>query len=109
MKETAMRRQQILEVLSERRFDTRMNLANEFNVDEKTIRRDIEVLSCSAPIFCIPGRGGGVRIADGWYYSRRYLRDDQEELLRILYKNLSAKRKKTMQSILDAFARPKAE
>ena len=44
------RRQAILEVLSVRRYETRYNLAFEFSVNEKTIRRDIEILSLDYPI-----------------------------------------------------------
>ena len=41
------RRAAILDALCIRRQDTIANLAEEFGVNEKTIRRDIEELSCS--------------------------------------------------------------
>lgn len=41
------RRQMILEVLSDRRFETVANLASEFNVSIRTIKYDIEILSPS--------------------------------------------------------------
>ncbi|MEQ2723056.1 DeoR family transcriptional regulator [Phascolarctobacterium faecium] len=44
------RRQSILEAISDRRFETLENLAAEFGVSKATIRRDIEILGCSAPI-----------------------------------------------------------
>ena len=110
MKNTTERRQLILEALSDRRADTLDNLAVEFNVSKMTIRRDIEILSCSAPIFTTAGRyGGGIRVADGWYVGRRYLRDDQEQLLCNLMDGLQPEDQKTMQAILTAFAKPKVK
>lgn len=57
------RQNAILRVLKLRRFDTVYNLSIEFGVSEKTIRRDIETLSLSEPIYTKPGRfGGGIYI-----------------------------------------------
>lgn len=103
------RRQQILEILSDRRETTREALATEFGVSTRTIERDIVELTCSAPIFTMQGGGGGIRVADGWYIGRRYLRNDQEELLLELMNGLQPEQQKTMQSILDAFAKPKVK
>ena len=57
------RRQAILELLSDRRQTTLDSLALEFGVSKMTIRRDIEILSCSAPIYTLQGNGGGIRVA----------------------------------------------
>ena len=103
------RRQMILEALSDRRSESAKNLAEEFGVTERTIRADIEILSCSAPIYTVQGNGGGIRVADGWYLSRRYLHDDQEALLRELLNGLQPEQQKTMESILASFAKPKAK
>lgn len=103
------RRQLILEALSDRRFETVQNLAEEFGVSVRTIKYDIEQLACSAPIYTVQGNGGGIRVADGWYLSRRYLHEDQEALLRNLLSGLQPDQQKTMQSILDAFAKPTKE
>ena len=57
------RRAAIFDALCIRRHDTVENLASEFGVSEKTIRRDIEELSCSYPIETVRGRyGGGVKV-----------------------------------------------
>lgn len=101
------RRQRIMEVLSDRRFDTRESLAAEFGVSKRTIERDIEILGCSVPIYTVQGGGGGIRVADGWYAGRRYLHSDQEALLRSLMDGLQPDQQKTMQSILDSFAMPR--
>ena len=103
------RRQAILEALSDRRQSTLDALAAEFGVSKRTIRYDIDILSCSAPIFTMQGGGGGIRVADGWYVSRRYLRDDQEDLLRALMDGLQPDNQLLMQSILMAFARTKGK
>ena len=101
------RRQLILDVLSDRRQDTYQHLADEFGVSKRTIQTDIIELSCSVPIFTVPGNKGGIRVADGWYLSRRYLHDDQEKLLRSLISGLQPEEQKTMQQILTAFAKPR--
>lgn len=103
------RRQMILEILSDQRNVSAKNLAEEFDVTERTIRTDIEILSCSAPIYTVQGNGGGIRVADGWYISRRYLHDDQEALLRKLLTGLQPEEQKTMESILTAFAKPRTK
>ena len=58
---TAERRRQMMLLLCRRRHETMRNLASEFGVSERTIRRDVEALSCTEPIYTQPGRyGGGV-------------------------------------------------
>lgn len=106
MQSAVERRQLILEKISDRRFVQVQELADEFGVNERTIRRDILVLSCSYPIYTQKGGAGGVRAMDGWHFSRRYLHDDQEKLLRNLIPGLQPEQKKTMEAILTAFAKP---
>ena len=103
------RRQAILEALSDRRQESVANLMTEFNVSRNTILRDIEILSCSAPIFTVQGNGGGIRVADGYYVGRRYLKPEQETLLASLSDGLQPDEQRIMQSILDAFGMPKGK
>ena len=103
------RRQQMLAALSSRREDTIANLAFEFGVSERTIMRDIEELSLSAPLYTVQGNGGGIRVADGWYLSRTYLCDEDEEMLRRLLPGLQPEDQKRMQHILSVFAKPKVK
>ena len=100
------RRQSILNAISDRRFETVENLATEFSVSKSTIRRDIEILSCSAPIYTVRGNGGGIRAMDGWYVSRRYLTSAQEMTLREILPGLQPEQQKAVQSILLSFAKP---
>ena len=103
MQNTTERRQLILEMMCERRHDCVDNLAIEFDVSNRTIRRDIEILSISYPICMKQGTGGGVHVSDGYYIGREYLKPSQAELLGKLALTLEGVDKQTMQSILDAF------
>lgn len=96
------RRQQILEKLMLRRQDTAANLANEFGVNERTIRRDLCILSHDYPICTIPGRGGGVRLPDGYYAAtaKRRLTEEQFAFLQRLADSLPSADKATMREIL---------
>lgn len=109
MQSALERRQEILERLSDRRQDTIENLMAEFGVSRSTIKRDIEVISCSAPIYTIQGNGGGIRVADGYYVGRRYLKSEQEELLKRLLPGLQPEDQKLMEGILSAFAMPEVK
>lgn len=107
MQSATERRQMILEKLSDCRRTTRDALATEFNVSTRTIERDIEILSCSVPVFTLQGGNGGIYVADSWYLSRRYLHQEQEALLHRLMNALTEEDRATMQDILTAFAKPK--
>lgn len=109
MQSATERRQLILEYISEKRFVKIQAIADEFNITTRTVKSDIQLLSCSYPIETRTGRYGGVFAADGWYLSRRYLHDDQEALLRKLLPGLQPEEQKTMEGILAAFAKPKIQ
>lgn len=104
------RRQELLDVLCHRRHTICDNLANEFNVSERTIRRDIAALMCSYPIETVcGGHGGGVKIADGFYlnsqsHNRQLLTPKQAALLRKLSGLLEGEDLDTLNSILFQFA-----
>ena len=61
------RRQKLLEVLCIRRHDTCDNLAHEFHVANSTIRRNLEILTCSYPIETVRGRIIPYRRVKGGY------------------------------------------
>lgn len=100
------RRQMILNELMCRRYETVQNFAAEFDVSERTIRRDIDILSHDYPIYTEQGRGGGIRVKDGFYTERRWLTVSEESLLRRLSLELSPDDKRLMDNILATFARP---
>ena len=63
--ESFERRDAILILLFRRKHETIANWASEFEVSYSTIRRDIDILSCKAPLVMKSGRyDGGVYIAD---------------------------------------------
>lgn len=99
------RREAILNVLCKRRQDTIENLANEFGVSVRTIKYDIEELTLAHPIETVRGRyGGGVKVADGYYIGRKYLKPSQQELLKKLSEQLSGNDLEVMNSIFRDFA-----
>lgn len=99
------RREAILNVLCKRRQDTVQNLAHEFGVSVRTIKYDIEELTLAHPIETVRGRyGGGVKVADGYYVGRKYLKPSQQELLKKLSEQLSGNDLEVMNSILRDFA-----
>lgn len=99
------RRQQILELLCQRRKDTMQNLAAELGVSERTIRRDVEILTRSYPLETVYGRyGGGVRVADWYHLDRQRMSPKQTALLRRLAADLRGEDLEVMEQILLKFA-----
>ena len=98
------RRELLKDILCQRRKETVVNLANELDVSTKTIRRDIEVLSCMFPIETVPGRHGGVRVLSWFYPSRSKLCFEQLQLLRKVANTLTGDELVIMNSIIDQFA-----
>ena len=99
------RRQQILELLCQRRKDTMQNLAAELGVSERTIRRDVEILTRSYPLETVCGRsGGGVRVAVWYHLDRQRMSPRQTALLRRLAADLRGEDLEVMEQILLKFA-----
>lgn len=98
------RKEALLNVLCERREDKICNLAIEFGVCERTIRRDLLELGCSYPIETVKGNGGGVRVADWYHRGRKTLSPEQAALLKKLAPSLEGHDLEVMNSILNQFA-----
>ena len=81
MQSAIERRQRIIEILNERRYEKRKNLAFELNVSSRTIERDIEVLACSYPIDTKVGKAGCIYVQDGFDLYERYLTAKQYGVL----------------------------
>lgn len=102
------RRQVLIELLCERRHDKIENLAFELDVNERTIRRDLEELSLSYPIYTERTRGkGGVYIEERYYLGKQYLRQEEEELLQKLILEKTGEDKARLIKILERFSKPK--
>lgn len=83
---TAERRIEILKILSKRRSEKTKKLAEELGVSERTIRRDILVLSLTEPIYTQAGRyGGGVYMMEGYAIDYVKLSESELELLHNLH------------------------
>ena len=101
------RRAAIFDALCIRRQDTVENLASEFGVSEKTIRRDIEELSCSYPIETVRGRyGGGVKVADWYHPHRNILSNEQQHVLSELLGTCNAHQANVLHQMLDEYGSP---
>ncbi len=83
----AERRQVLLAILCRRRCEIIPNLAAELDVSERTVRRDVDVLSLSYPIYTTPGRhSGGVYLLDGYRTDFPYFDRSQTAVLeKVLY------------------------
>lgn len=80
--DTFTRRSNILSILIERGHETINNLADEFHVSSKTIRRDVEILSLNHPITTKAGRYyGGIYYDSRMRTSRNSLKQPQIKLL----------------------------
>lgn len=109
---TAERRNAIMKALCRRRHDTIQNLASEFGVSERTVRRDIEVLSYTEPIYTQTGRHcGGVYVVDGYFVDRMYMTEAETEVLHKLYDTshngtLTAHERSLLKHIITHYTKP---
>lgn len=104
-----------MKALCRRRHETISNLAVEFGVSERTIRRDIEILSLTEPIYTQPGRyGGGVYVTENYYIDRMYLGEPEIALLAKILRHtkleqpytLTSEEVRIMQKILADYTKP---
>ena len=110
----AERRNSILRILCRRRYETIQNLAFEFGVSERTIRRDIESLSLFAPVYTQTGRyGGGVYVMENYSMDRMYMNETELELLKKILSLAEAKQiiftneeKKLLVFIITEYSKP---
>lgn len=105
------RRIELLKILCIRRHETISNLAIEFGTSERTIRRDIEVLSLTEPIYTQAGRyGGGVYVMDGYYYRQMYMSKSELDLLHrialVAHSFLNGDEQKLLMQIIKKYTKP---
>jgi len=94
---TSERRQLILKTLCKRRCETISNLAIEFGVSERTIRRDIEVMSLYEPIYTMQGRyNGGVYIEASYRQDGNYFEDSQKKVLEKILSYIERQNEETL-------------
>ncbi len=107
MKSTIERRRILLELLSVRKREKIENLANELDVSVRTIRYDIEILSCTYPIFTETGPYGGISVPDDFVFGMKYLTKEQEEFLESILDDYIELERKILEEILNTFRMPK--
>lgn len=78
----AERRYAILKKLCRQRYEKISALAEEFQVSERTIRRDIEIMSATEPIYTQSGRNGGVFVLGNYSIDHVYMNNDEIALLK---------------------------
>ena len=105
MQSAIERRQRIVEILNMRRSERLDNLASELDVSKSTIRRDIEVLSCSYPIDTKQGNGGCIFVQDGFDLYERYLTRKQLEVLKRLKETATEEDASVFGTIIKSFGR----
>ena len=107
---TLERRQALIELLCERRYDKVDNLAFELGVSWRTICRDIQTLSLSYPIYTECSRGkAGVYVQEGYYLGKQYLTEEQLELLLSLKSQVGDDQRKILDGIVKKFGKVKKE
>lgn len=99
------RRNAIMNTLQQERHTTVANLANSFNVSERTIYSDITTLALDHPIRTVRGRyGGGVELENWFHPHANALSPKQEELLQRLKTTLAGDDLIVLNSILVQFS-----
>lgn len=76
------RHMKILKILCQRRFENIKNLSHEFGVSERTIRRDLELLSLDHAIYTKKGKYGGIYTLDTFNMDRMYMEQYELDVLK---------------------------
>ena len=97
------RRTAIYAVIITWRQDSVSLLAAEFAVSERTILRDIMLLTLSYPVETVRGRRGGVKLADWFRPTDNFLSAKQIMLLRKIEPSLNQEDRVVLNSILLQF------
>jgi predicted DNA-binding transcriptional regulator YafY len=101
----AERRIRILNFLMVQKQTTIRELKEEFQVSKNTIVRDIEFISCIAPIYTKQGNGGGIYILPEYRSYKNYLTDDEENFLYSLISKISNEDKRILCGIITKFTK----
>ena len=112
---TADRRERLLRILMVNGRTTVKELAQRLGVSERTILRDIEILSLTKPIYTVGGRGGGVYILDTYNANRVYMQPCDSDLLnKIIFDmeqtgncSLSSSEIETLKELVTFYSQPK--
>lgn len=108
---TSERRLEIMKLLCKRRYETMPNLAEEFSVSIRTIKRDIDELTFLMPLYIKSGRhDGGVYVDDNYTMDRMYMTDEEISLLNklkiIAEDKLSSRENSLLEFIIKSYSKP---
>ena len=111
------RRNKLLKILYMRRYDTIVNLAQEFEVSTRTVRRDIEKLSETEPIYTRSGNKiGGVYVVNGYYPDRLFMAENEITALKVIQTYfqlnpglIAVEDENVLKNIIKKYDRPKFE
>ena len=79
---TVERRVELMKLLCKRRYETMSNLAAEFGVSIRTIKRDIDELGSFIPLVTKSGRyDGGVYVMEDYRWDKAYMSAEEIALL----------------------------
>lgn len=113
---TSERRKAIMRILYVQKYETIPNLAGKLGVSERTVQRDIDILSITEPIYTKCCRyEGGVYMTDNYAISRIYMSDSELSVLHklVLFAenkivcDLNGDELKTLNMIISQHAKPK--
>ena len=108
---TVERRLEIMKLLCKRRYETMQNLAEEFNVSIRTIKRDIDELTFLMPLYVKSGRyDGGVYVLEDYTMNRMYMSIEEINLLikikTIVLDKLSNEESEILNYIIKSYSKP---
>ena len=94
---------EILRILDGGRRETMSNFAFHFGVLIRTIRYDIEFLTTIYPIEAVRGRGGCVKLMDGYRMYQNIFSEEQQETLIEIIPLVSIRQAEVIKGLLVAF------
>ena len=97
------RQREIIRILLGRRFETMQNLARELGVSDRTVRRDVLILTTDYPLETVLGKYGGVSLPDWYNPQKNSLSREQQHALEIAAKKVDEKTARLLQEILNKF------
>lgn len=110
---TSERRIEIIKYLCRKRHATMEEIAKEFGVSVRTVKRDIDYLSgvMMIPIYCQSGKyEGGVYIDDDYRWDKMYMTLEQISLLmkvkELVSDKLSDKENTALKQIINLYSMP---
>ena len=96
------RRAEIIRILEGRRSENLSNFVFLFGVSRRTICYDVEVLTATHPIETVRGRGGCVKLLEGYRIYQNNLSDEQQETLIEIIPLISKRQAAVIKELLTA-------